>query len=130
MSHLAFTEQTVKRSPSVPSGLLGCVEYLTLETHWKHRCEICHESGRFQTRLLVLPLFFLFLSLRLTVQRPPTVSATDRPTDTQGKRGNNGRTSAFILMKGINAGAFTLSMPPKSPPRPCPPLLAPSGPSY
>lgn len=70
----------------------------------------------------------LFLSLKLPVQvaltepKTPTVSAANRQTDAQGKKGNNEWMDAFILMKGINAKAFILSIIPlKSPLHSCPP---------
>lgn len=88
----------------------------------------------FSNGLVSFTLLFFSLKLpvrvTLTVPETPTVSAADRQTYKE-KGGNNEWTDAFILMKGINAKAFILSIIPlKSPLHSRPPPLVPPGPSY
>lgn len=99
-------------------------------SYWQHRVRICYRFVLFSNGLVsfysfcafFFPFHQSFLCKWQSQRHPLSERPADRLTRTRKKGGNNEWRDAFILMKGINAKAFILSIIPlKSPLHSCPP---------
>lgn len=95
--------------------------WITLWIYWQRECEICHELSCFQMGLLVLLLCLSLFTPAFCASGSGSRCECSQQTDWRTrKKGNNERMDAFILLKGINAKAFILSIIPlKSPLHSC-----------